>query len=161
MLLLTDSTGSQRMGAVMSMRPVPVREAVEAAHRAALHELAEVQAKFAADVLGKGPVRAAQLHVKAAVRWETTVAVWEHAMETGHTWAGPDPDRWDRALEAANTMTIRLLRESATPTRVAVDAAIATVQAQTAVALLDEIHDMGRKAWARPDRCTRWYREET
>jgi hypothetical protein len=116
-----------------------LRDALELAHSTAAAELADVQRAFMADVRDKGPVRATRLHAKNAMKWDTTVAVWEHAVQDGKAGGG-----WQGALTAAESMAIRLLRESTAPTRNAVDGALAAVQGRTAESLLDTIANFRR-----------------
>lgn len=116
-----------------------MRDALELAYSTARQELNDAQRLFRSDIGLKGPVRATRLHATRAMTWETTVAVWEHAMEIGKAGSG-----WDRALDGAESIAFRLLRESVAPTRNAVDGALATVQGRTAESLLDTIANFRR-----------------
>lgn len=126
--------------AVVQSSATRMRDMITEEFGTARRELKTVEAQFAADIVAKGPVRATRLHAKNAMRWETTVAVWEHAMETGNSVG------WTEALNAAQSIAVRLLHESVVPTRNAVDLALERVQGETAGKLLSEIRNLDTTA---------------
>ncbi|HEV2931263.1 MAG TPA: hypothetical protein VGW74_21485 [Propionibacteriaceae bacterium] len=111
-----------------------LKAAVEMAHAEAQTELQDVQRAFAVDVTQLGPVRATSLWARKAMAWETKVSVWGLGVDLGNT--GGD---WSAAVDASEQMAVRLLKESVTPTRNAVDKALREVQGRTAAELLDTI----------------------
>lgn len=117
-----------------------LKAALGTAYETAQQEQADVRYAFMRDIQGLGPVRATSLWARKAMAWETRVSVWGHGVDLGN--AGGD---WSAAVDASELMAVRLLKESVTPTRNAVDRALSEVQGRTAAELLDTIESF-RKA---------------
>jgi hypothetical protein len=126
---------------VVDPRQKRAEQAIRMAFELAYAESRDATALFASDVTAKGAVRATQLHLRHIVEADMDQVVWDTAIG----WADGS-DSWVESLDVAEKVAVRYLREAATPSRNAVDRAVAAIQAKRAAQLLDTIESY-RKAW--------------
>lgn len=126
---------------VVDPRQEKAKAGIELAQDQAQQMLDEVHQAFMQDLKALGSLRATKLWARKAMQAETRVAVWDHGRDFG-----VGSGDWLAGLDVAEQMATVLLKDSVTPTRNAIDRALAEIQGRTAGELLDTIESF-RKAW--------------